>query len=324
MSGIPKWHYSMLNDKLRNSAFHAAIGQQVTAGDRVIDIGAGTGLLSILAAQAGASSVDAFEAHPEMAGVAAETISASGVDDRIALHSTMSLNTSFLRDDRRDFLITEIFDCALIGEGILPALRHARATLLADGYRSIPRVATLHGALISAPRIRELNEVSDACGVDISRLNRLQTKGHFPVRLATWPHDVVSDEQVLFQLDLLEEPAVPTGWDLTFSTLSDASVDGIVAWFDMDLGAGRHITTHPASESHWMQAFILFPEPVSVCRGEQIAVRLTVVEDVALTAVPHAAALPDGEECERTHRTTGLDQHNLKPHPRLPLKASAS
>ncbi len=322
LSEIPKWHYSMLNDTVRNTAFQTAIADRVTATDRVVDIGTGTGLLSILAARAGARSVDAFEAHPDMAGVAARTIAASGVADRIVLHRTMSINVSMLRDDRRDFLLTEIFDCALIGEGILPALRHARAALLSDDYRSIPQAATLHGALLSAPRIRQLNEVSRACGVDVSGLNHLQTKGHFPVRLATWPHALVSDAQALLHLDMLEEPPAQAGWNVAFTAEADAPVDGLVAWFDMDLGAGRHITTHPAAESHWMQAFVPFPEPVAVRRGERVDVRLAVVDDVALTAVPDRAFTTDLRQLD-THRSLTLHQNDLVPT-RPVLEASAS
>lgn len=318
LSEIPKWHYSMLNDTVRNTAFQKAIADQVTATDRVVDIGAGTGLLSILAARAGAKSVDAFEAHPDMAGVAVRTIEISGVANRIALHKTMSVNVSMLPDDRRDFLLTEIFDCALIGEGILPSLRHARAELLRGDYRAIPRAATLYGALLSASHIRQLNEVSRACGVDVSGLNHLQTKGHFPVRLATWPHALVSDPQTLLHLDMLEEPPAQAGWDVVFTAEDDETVDGLVAWFDMDLGAGGHITTHPTAESHWMQAFVPFPEPVPVRRGDQVNVRLAVIDDVALIA-----AVTTDPRLLNACRTGTPDQNDLAPiRPILEVSAS--
>lgn len=294
MNEIPKWHYAMLNDSARNSSFQAAISQQVTTDDRVVDIGTGTGLLSILAARAGALSVDAFEAHPAMAAIAFDTIAASGVDEKIALHSTLSANVAFLTGDRRDMLITEIFDCALIGEGILPTLRHARRSLLTEGYRSIPQTAELHGALVSSPRLRKLNEVGEVCGVDLTGLNQLQTKGHFPVRLGTWPHRIVSEMQPLYHLDLMAEPSESEAWDITFQVSEDSSIDGVVAWFSMDLGSGQTVTSHPSVESHWMQAFIPFPQPMAAAAGDELVIQLSIRDQTDFVAVPTRA--PDRTE----------------------------
>jgi type II protein arginine methyltransferase len=283
----------MLNDTARNAAFRDAIARQVTTRDRVVDIGAGTGLLSILAARAGAMSVDAFEGHPDMAAIAARTIESSDVADRIALHRTWSTNVHLRSADRRDLLVTETFDCALIGEGILPTLRHARNALLTEGYRVIPRLATLSGALLASPRIRRLNEVSDVFGVDVSHLNELQTKGHFPVRLSTWPHVIVSDERSLLHLDLREDPGLDDGWEVAFRATRDDVADGIVAWFSMDLGAGIHLSTRPDTDTHWMQAFVPFPRPLPVRAGESYVIDLSVAGATALTAVPRTAHFPD-------------------------------
>jgi predicted RNA methylase len=292
VSGIPRWHYSMLNDSARNSAFHKAIIRQITEDDEVIDVGAGTGLLSILAARTGARSVAAFEADPQLARIAAETIAESGVGERIALHSTLSANVSFPPHDRHNVLLTEIFDCGLIGEGIIPTLRHARSSLLTEEYTSIPKGATLSGALVASDRIRQLNEVASVCGIDVSRLNRLQTKGHFPVRLRTWPHSIISDESPLLHLDLHAEPPAGEPWEVSFMPHETRQADGIVAWFSMDLGAGEYISTHPDVDSHWMQAFIPFPEPSRVIRDQIFTVQVGIRKDVQLTATPHIAKAP--------------------------------
>ena len=54
-----QWHYRMLNDKERNEAYDGAIKRalQIRPGATVLDIGGGTGLLSIFAARAGADHV---------------------------------------------------------------------------------------------------------------------------------------------------------------------------------------------------------------------------------------------------------------------------
>ncbi|MFX4287777.1 hypothetical protein ACQBJO_14005 [Janibacter sp. G349] len=284
MSVIPNWHFSMLNDNSRNEAFQRAIKGRVNPRHSVLDIGAGTGLLSIIADDAGARTVDAFEAHPAMAQVATQILDRHG-SDSISLHKTHSTNIQFRPGERKNFLVTETVDCALIGEGLIPTLRHARRHLLTESYDAVPVQATLHGRLMSSPQVRSLNEASKAAGIDVSDINELQTQGHFPVRLDTWPHTFVSDEFGILTLSLLQDPPDEQTFTVHTTATHDAIVDGIVAWFDMDLGDGESITTRPgASSTHWMQAYIPFSAPTEVHAGGGVNVNLRVVDDVSLVA----------------------------------------
>jgi len=82
--GSPYLHERMLLDKIRCDAYREAIQGTVKPGDVVVDLGAGTGLLSFFAAQAGARHVYAIEMSG-IAEVAAELIEANGFRDRITL-----------------------------------------------------------------------------------------------------------------------------------------------------------------------------------------------------------------------------------------------
>ena len=61
----------MINDKIRMSTYEQAI-KILAKNQDIIDVGAGTGILSIFAAQAGANHVYAIEAS-KIAGVAKQT-----------------------------------------------------------------------------------------------------------------------------------------------------------------------------------------------------------------------------------------------------------
>jgi len=54
---LERWHFPMLNDKARNLAFFQALQHVVTSEDMVLDVGTGTGLLSLFAAKANAKKV---------------------------------------------------------------------------------------------------------------------------------------------------------------------------------------------------------------------------------------------------------------------------
>lgn len=57
----------------------------LSAGDRVVDLGAGTAILSIVAARLGAAGVTAVEADPAACGEARKNVEANGVDDRVRI-----------------------------------------------------------------------------------------------------------------------------------------------------------------------------------------------------------------------------------------------
>jgi predicted RNA methylase len=95
---------SLLLDKARCDAYREAIHRTVKPGDTVADLGAGTGLLSFFALQAGARHVYAIEMS-RIADAAAELIEANGFQDRITL---IRKNSKRVRlQERCDVLVTE-------------------------------------------------------------------------------------------------------------------------------------------------------------------------------------------------------------------------
>ena len=68
---VDRWHFPMLNDKHRNHAFDKAIRKKIALGyDSVLDIGTGTGLLSLYARDASASKIYACEGSYIMSEIA--------------------------------------------------------------------------------------------------------------------------------------------------------------------------------------------------------------------------------------------------------------
>ena len=90
------WHFDMINDLPRNSAFHRAIADaikqqlQQTQSARVLDIGTGSGLLALLAAQNGATGVTAFEAEADVARTAKLNAVRNGLESLVHIVSERS------------------------------------------------------------------------------------------------------------------------------------------------------------------------------------------------------------------------------------------
>ena len=144
----------MLGDQLRCNAFDAAIRRAVKPGDIVVDVGSGSGILSLFAARAGAAHVYALELT-SIAEDARRVIAANNLSDKITV----------IQGDAADFKGVERAD-VMIGEWIgspwmqewphFEAFARVRDRLLAPGGRVIPqklRVIAGPGRRWRAPRV---------------------------------------------------------------------------------------------------------------------------------------------------------------------------
>jgi len=132
----------MLNDRVRTSAFLAAIAEVVRPGDVVVDLGTGTGVLAVAAARAGAERVYAIEATG-IGRLAARVFAQNGLADRITLVEGWSAQVDLPR--RADVLVTETLGNEPLAERILEHTIDARERLLRAEPRLVPRTLGIYG-----------------------------------------------------------------------------------------------------------------------------------------------------------------------------------
>lgn len=128
----------MLHDTIRNRLYCQALEKAVSTvrskgkSPHVLDIGTGTGLLSMMAARAGATRVTAVEVMRPMVQIAREVIAANGYSDTIIVVPKRStdMTEADMEGGRANILVTEVFDTELIGEGALLTYSHALKHLM--------------------------------------------------------------------------------------------------------------------------------------------------------------------------------------------------
>ncbi|CAM9336262.1 unnamed protein product, partial [Ectocarpus fasciculatus] len=163
---------SMLHDASRNTKYETAITNAVHTFIEehgrppvVLDIGQGTGLLSMLAVRAGAVEIYGAELYEPLAQIARE-VTALNCGDRIKVFAKRSTDLSVGESGdlprQADMCINEVYDSALLGEGCLPAFRHALANLLVDKPVMVPAGAEVHGVLLSSKFLRSRHDLSTA------------------------------------------------------------------------------------------------------------------------------------------------------------------
>src|SRR3972149_406336 len=144
---ILDYHSSMLLDSERLDAFRRAIQAVVKPGDIVLDIGCGTGILSLFACQAGAAHVYAVE-QGQIIEIARHACRDNGFDDRVTFVEDWSSRIDVPR--RADVLLSETIGNAAFDEGILGLVVDASKRLLVEGARMIPYALELWAAPVQA------------------------------------------------------------------------------------------------------------------------------------------------------------------------------
>ena len=120
---LDRWHYRMLNDKPRNTSYFKAIEWAICRirstsqmeHIHVLDIGGGTGLLSMYAVQLGAKHVYCVEMNAELAKVAQKCVNHNGMGDKITIISKHSKDVSISHDIpcKVSLIVTELVDSGI-------------------------------------------------------------------------------------------------------------------------------------------------------------------------------------------------------------------
>jgi protein arginine N-methyltransferase 1 len=129
-------HQVMLSDRRRLGAYDRALEQAVSAGDVVVDVGAGTLALSMLALRHGAEHVYAIEADPQMAEVAARIADQNDFKGRLTLVQGDARAVSLPR--KADVVVSEMMGNLGPEEQMVEVLGTVARRNLATGGRIVP------------------------------------------------------------------------------------------------------------------------------------------------------------------------------------------
>jgi type II protein arginine methyltransferase len=288
-AGVPHWHAPMLRDGPRNACYAQAIARAVTPGMRILEIGTGAGLLSLLAARAGAQVITC-EANPVVAAAAREIALRNGLADRITVISKYSTELEIGHDlaEPADLLMSELFDDALFGDGIVDIIADARRRLLRPDAPILPPRAELRCALVALdhPTDWPLGMVE---GFDLSPFNMLSAPP--PAALRARPEGAVrrSAPASLLTMDF-EAPDFGAMRETATLISEGGPIHGVVQWLRVDFGAGVIFENSPFddSNSHWGAPIHPLAQPIDTTPGEAIEVTARLVSAQLLISARRA------------------------------------
>ncbi len=276
---LDRWHFAMLNDEARNSAFARALRKFVTPSTgTVLDIGAGCGLLSILASQQRPKRVVACEGLEEMHDLAIEVLKAN----QAQVDLRHCLSTHLKMEAKADILVTETFDAGLLGEHILEILDHAWTHLLHENSLVLPCKARVFTSLMRSEAVhaRVINKDIMALSADVDYLNEPYDT------LRVRPEDLLVKEQLLIEIDFNDRKQIREllRKGAKISQLFEGGISNsncvAVLWFDLVFNEDIVLSTKPLSNGNdkccWEQA--IFPLIGQQAHKDQIELEFAIHE----------------------------------------------
>jgi type II protein arginine methyltransferase len=273
---VPAWHFAMMDDKRRNSAYDAALRRAV-AGKRVLDIGTGAGLLAMMAARAGASAVTTCETVGVIADRAREIIARNGFAERIKVVGKPSTELTVGQDlpQRAQVLVTETFASGLIGEGVLPTLEHAHEHLLTQDAAIIPSAGMVMGYLAGGDTLKGMLFVDKIEGLDFSPFNDF-APSMLAASLDAIPHQPMSADVELLRFDFTQKSFPMGNRRLAVTATAGGACAGIVQWIRLELDSVTAYDNRPSRSAefngHWGHILHRFPRLVRVNAGDVVPI----------------------------------------------------
>jgi predicted RNA methylase len=145
---------SMAYDLRRNQAYYQALAKVITPDSVVLDLGAGLGVLGILAAKLGAKRVYLVEPE-DVITVTNKIVQANGLSERV--HCLQGKIEDIDLPEQVDVIISVFTGNFLLGEDLLPSLFYARDKYLKPDGILIPEAGVMQAAPIFAPDIYREN-----------------------------------------------------------------------------------------------------------------------------------------------------------------------
>ena len=276
-------HEQMLKDKIRTGTYRDAIlkNPEVFKDKIVLDIGSGTGILSIFAAKAGAKHVYGIE-FADIADYANEIIKKNKLSDRITIIKSKVEDVK-LPVDKVDIIISEWMGYFLLYESMLDTVLLARDKWLQkDGYM-LPDHATITLAGIEDIDYKrsKINFWENVYNVDMSCFKNAVI-GEPLVEVC--PKKLINSSSCrILDIDLYtvkkEDLDFSSTYEITFTRDNDR-FSGLVAWFDTGftkLNNKFNLTTSPYHTStHWSQTIFYTKNDLRVNKGDKVTGSIAV------------------------------------------------
>lgn len=271
-------HEEMLKDEVRtltyrNSMYH---NKHLFTGKVVMDIGCGTGILSMFAAKAGAKQVIAIECS-NIVDYAKKIVEANKLDHIITIVKGKVEEIELPQPlDSVDIIISEWMGYCLFYESMLDTVLYARDKWLKPGGLLFPDRCSLFITAIEDRQYKDekINWWDDVYGFDMSSIRKVAISE--PLVDVVDPKQVVTNACLVKEVDLYTVQKVDLEFSAPFhlQVRRNDYVQALVTFFNVEFTKCHKrvgFSTAPeAPYTHWKQTVFYFEDYMTVKKNEEI------------------------------------------------------
>ncbi len=270
-----EYHRTLIADRVRNDAFETALARVIRKGETVVaDIGAGTGLLALMAARLGAREVHLYEAA-EVAAVAREILQRNRARN---CHLMPCHSTEMQDPPRADVVVSETLGNYPFEENIIETLNDAVRRHLAPGGVVIPGRLAQHVAPVVSDRFHveltaweRVGRGIDLAPAQLMSLNNIYVRTVEPADLLDQGRSARRWDEIDFAVTNRTTRRGEARWTLNAGT----TVYGFATWWTAELVPGVTLSTAPdAARTHWEQLYFPLLRPMTARAGHKVTIAL--------------------------------------------------
>ena len=265
----------MMADEVRMSAYIRACERVIKPGSVVVDLGAGCGVIALIACKLGASRVFAIEPNEAIA-VGRTLAKANGYADRITFLQMKSFDVTLPLP--ADVIVSDLRGVLPFVGGHIEAIADARTRLLRPGGTLLPQRDVIYAALVSAPEAyQELTHPwrQDDFGLDLSAQQRFLTESRSMPRISS--DQLLTEPMVWCEIDYSKATDLNVSADLRFPVAKAGLAHGVLVWFDAWLDEEVHFDGGPDSDLVvYGRSFFPFTDPIFLHLQDSVRLALSV------------------------------------------------
>ncbi|NWT04053.1 ANM3 methyltransferase, partial [Mionectes macconnelli] len=276
-------HEEMLKDKVRTESYRDFIYQNphIFKDKVVLDVGCGTGILSMFAAKAGAKKVIGVD-QSEIIYQAMDIIRLNKLEDIVTLVKGR-IEEVDLPLEKVDVIISEWMGYFLLFESMLDSVIYAKDKYLAEGGSVYPDICTISLVAVGDvnKHVDKLLFWEDVYGFDMSCMK----KAVIPEAVVEVldPNTLISAASVIKHIDCntASTPELEFSSDFTLSITVSTKCTAVAGYFDIFFEKNCQnkvsFSTGPqCTKTHWKQTIFLLEKPIAVEAGEALRGKITV------------------------------------------------
>ncbi|XP_075783851.1 protein arginine N-methyltransferase 3 [Pelodiscus sinensis] len=279
-------HEEMLKDKVRTESYRDFIykNPHIFKDKVVLDVGCGTGILSMFAAKAGAKKVIGVD-QSEIIYQAMDIIRLNNLEDNITLVKGR-IEEVDLPHEKVDIIISEWMGYFLLFESMLDSIIYAKEKYLTEGGSVYPDICTISLVAIG-DRNKHVDRLAfwdDVYGFNMSCMK----KAVIPEAVVEVvdPSTLISETSVIKHIDCHATTITDLEFssDFTLMITENTECTAVAGYFDVFFEKNCHnsvmFSTGPqCTKTHWKQTVFLLENPISVKKGEALKGKITVLKN---------------------------------------------